>query len=336
MAASSRSAIARKVWLLALAIVLVIAIYTGGWFYAASALKERTLALLGSKEADGVTVECLDASYRGYPFRIGLFCSRVNLDDRTHGISATLGALRSAAQVYDPGHIVWEVDGPAEVRTSHGLSVSSNWENLQSSLVANDGRLERSSTVIQQVATSLVSTAAGQALNVAADRTEVHLRQNRNDLDAALSLQNVTATGEGLAAVTLPAGSAVVDVTLVGRAGMVDGTDPNGLALYGTEGEMRRLAVDLGEGRLVTVTGPFSIDGDGYLSGRLKVQVEQIDAWRDSVAAAFPDIEPVLRTVSGMLSALTGGGQNASIDLTIERGKLLAGGFIPIGEIPPI
>ena len=99
---------------------------------------------------------------------------------------------------------------------------------------------------------------------------------------------------------------------------------------------MRRLAVDLGEGRLVTVTGPFSIDGDGYLSGRLKVQVEQIDAWRDSVAEAFPDIEPVLRTVSGMLSALTGGGQNAAIDLTIERGKVLAGGFIPIGEIPPI
>jgi len=335
MAASSRSGTAKKVWFLAIAIVLVIAIYTGGWFYAAHALRERTLALLGSKEAEGVTAECLDAEYRGYPFRIGLFCSRVNIDDRNHGVSASLGALRSAAQVYDPGHIIWEIDAPAEVRTSHGLSASSVWESLQSSLVTSSGRIERSSTVIQHPSTSLVSTTAGQSLSLAADRAEIHLRQNGDDLDAALSLDNTRARDEGLADL-LPAASAVVDMTLVGRAGMADGTDPNGLALYGTQGEMRRLAIDLGEGRLITVTGPFSIDDEGYLSGRLKLQVEQIEAWRNSLAQAFPDVEPVIRTVSGMLSALTGGGQSASIDLTIDRGKVLAGGFIPVAEIPPI
>ena len=64
--------------------------------------------------------------------------------------------------------------------------------------------------------------------------------------------------------------------------------------------------------------------------------MEQIEAWRNSLAQAFPEVEPVIRTVSGMLSALTGGGQNASIDLTIDRGKVLAGGFIPVAEIPPI
>jgi hypothetical protein len=36
-----------------------------------------------------------------------------------------------------------------------------------------------------------------------------------------------------------------------------------------------------------------------------------------------------------MLSAL-GGGTNASLDITIKRGKILAGGLIPVGEIPPI
>ncbi len=335
MAASSRSGVTRKIWFLALAIVLAIAIYTGGWFYAASAMKDKTLAVLGSQEANGITVECTDAEYRGYPFRIGLFCSKVAVDDGRNGISATLGALRSAAQVYNPQHIVWEMDSPAQVRTSHGLTVSTTWESLQSSLIARQRGIERSSTVIQNSTTSLVSSTAGRSFNLAADRTELHLRQNGEDLDAALSLQNARVTGEGLPEL-MPAMTTTMDVTLLARAGMIDGTDPNGIALYGTQGEMRKLSADLGEGRVLTVTGPFSIDADGYLSGRLKLQIEQIGAWRDSLAKAFPDVAPALQTVTGMLSALTGGGENASLDITINRGKVFAGGFIPIGEIPPI
>ncbi|MFN7027607.1 MAG: DUF2125 domain-containing protein [Pseudorhizobium sp.] len=335
MAASSRTSVSRKIWLLAAAIVLAVVLYTGGWFYAASALKEKTLALLGSREASGITVECADANYRGYPFRIGLFCSSIALDDRNNGISATVGALRSAAQVYDPGHIIWEVDGPAQVRTSHGLTVSSEWESLQSSLVAKGRGVERSSTIIRQGMTSIVSTAAGGSFNIGAERTEIHLRQNGRDLDAALTLDKLRTTAEGLPEL-LPAMTATADLTFVGRGGIIDGTDPNGIALYGTEGEMRSLSADLGEGRTISVSGPFSIDNDGYLSGRLKLKVDQIDAWRSSLAEAFPDIAPMLQTVAGMLSALNGGGQSASLDLTVNRGKVFAGGFIPIGEIPPI
>ena len=335
MAASSRSSVSRKIWLLASAVVLAVVLYTAGWFYAASALKEKTLALLGSQEARGISVECADATYRGYPFRIGLFCSGITLDDLNNGISATAGALRSAAQVYDPGHIVWEADGPAQVRTSHGLTVTSTWQSLQSSIISSNRSIERSSTVIQGGDTSIVSSTAGQSFNIGADRTDIHLRQNGEDLDAALVLENARTTAEGLPE-ALPPMTAKVDVTLVGRAGMIDGSDPNGIALHGTQGEMRSLSADLGEGRIVSVSGPFSIDDDGYLSGRVKLKVDQIDAWRSSLAEAFPEIAPVLQTVAGMLSALNGGGQSASIDLTINRGKVFAGGFIPVGEIPPI
>ncbi|MCJ8520267.1 hypothetical protein ABID21_003220 [Pseudorhizobium tarimense] len=335
MAASSRTSVSRKIWLLATAIVLAIALYTGGWFYAAHALKEKTLALLGSQEANGITAQCTDATYRGYPFRIGLFCSSASLDDRNNGISATIGALRSAAQVYDPGHIVWEADAPAQLRTSHGLTVSSDWESLQSSLIAKHDGVERSSTVIRQGTTSIVSTAAGQSLNIGADRTEMHLRQNGADLDAALLLENARVTAQDVPEL-LPPVTATVDVTLVGRGGIIDGTDPNGITLYGTQGEMHSLSADLGEGRTITVSGPFSIDEEGYLSGKLKLKVDQIEAWRNSLAQAFPEVAPVLQTVAGMLSALNGGGQSASIDLTVNHGKVFAGGFIPVGEIPPI
>src|SRR5215218_7049892 len=104
MAASSQSGSGqyrsgRKFWLLGGAILLVIALYTGGWFYAASALKQTVLTAIAPRADAGVTGECSDIEFRGFPFRIGLFCSKVDIDDNVNGISATFGTLRSAAQV---------------------------------------------------------------------------------------------------------------------------------------------------------------------------------------------------------------------------------------------
>ncbi len=335
MAASSQSGTSRKILLLAIAIMLASATYTGGWFYAASAMRDKTLTLLGSQQENGVFVKCGDAEYRGYPFRIGLFCSKVEIDDQNNGISASFGAVRSAAQIYDPAHIVWEMDPPAQFRSSHGLTVSSTWESLQSSLIAKHKGIERSSSVILDSNTSIASSSTGQSVNFTVERTELHLRQNQGDLDAAVSLHNVRASGDGLTEF-LPTMTATLDMTLLGRAGMIDGTYPGGIAPYNLEGEMRKLSADLGEGRLVTVTGPFSIDGDGYLSGRLKLKIEQIEAWSDSLQNAFPKIAPTLQTVVGIVSALAGDSGNASLELTIDRGKIFAGGFIPVGNIPPI
>jgi len=334
MAASSRSGVSRKLWLLASGVVIVIALYTAGWFYAASALRENTLSLLGSPERNGISTECDDAEYRGFPFRIGLFCSKVAVDDRVNGISATFGALRSAAQVYNPGHIVWELDSPVEIRTGHGLTVSTAWENFQSSLITRLRGVERMAVVIDNSRTSITSSTTDQTFDISAGHTEIHLRQNGSDLDAAMTLEDTDMMIKDMPQL-LPRLTANLDLTLVGRAGMIDGSDPKGLVLYGTEGEMRSLSADLGQGRLITVSGPFSFDEEGYLSGKLRLKIEQMDAWRNSLGEAFPDIAPTLETVARMLSAL-GGGKNATIDLTVDRGKVLAGGFIPIGKIPPI
>jgi hypothetical protein len=334
MAASSRTGVSKKLWLLASAVVLVIALYTAGWFYAASVLKEQTLALLGRQTDAGVSATCEDADYRGYPFRIGLFCSKVTVDDNTNGISGNFGALRSAAQVYDPTHIVWELDAPSEVRTSHGLKVSTTWQNLQSSLRTKLRGVESASMVLEKSRTSIVSSAIGQAFDIAADHSEIHLRQNGEDLDASVQLTNATTTAEGLPQL-LPPTNASIDMTLAGRAGVLDGSDQNGMSMQGSEGELRQFKVDLGEGQVLTLSGPFSFDDRGRMSGKLKLRIEEIEAWQQSLDQAFPDLAPTIQTAANMLAAL-GGGSDASIDITIRRGKVLAGGLIPIGEIPPI
>lgn len=334
MAASSRSGVSGKLWALSVGIVLFVGVYTAGWFYAASLLKEKTLALLGEQQQRSMTAECVDAAYRGYPFRIGLFCSRIVVDDRANGIAATFGALRSAAQVYQPSHIVWELDSPAEARTSHGLTASSQWDRLQSSLTTSLTGIDRSSTVIDALRTHIVSTKTNQVFDIQANQMEMHLRQNGADLDAALTLEDTEIAAQGLPSL-MPRFTATANLTLANKAALMAGRDAS-RGLYGLQGEMRQLDLDLGSGQIVSITGPFSIDEEGRISGKLRLQVEKISAWRDQLKRAFPEASSSIDTAGNMLSALTGGGDRASLDLTLNRGRVLVGGFIPLGEIPPI
>ncbi len=338
MAASSQSGSGqyrsgRKFWLLGGAILLVIALYTGGWFYAASALKQTVLTAIAPRADAGVTGECSDIEFRGFPFRIGLFCSKVDIDDNVNGISATFGTLRSAAQVYAPGHIVWELDAPAEIRTAQGLTVNAQWDNLQSSLTTKAQGIDRTSTVIDGLKAVAVSSFTGQTVNFDAARTEIHLRQNGADLDGAISVENSNAAIKDWPQV-FPKFSASADLTLTGKAGMIDGTDKEGI--HGSRGELRRIVADIGDGKVMTVSGPFAFDEQGFLSGKFKLEIEQLGPWGTSIKQTFPEVASTVDTVTKLLKALAGGGDKVSVDLVVDHGNATVSGFIPLGKIPPI
>ena len=338
MAASSQSGSGqynsgKKFWLLGGAILLVIALYTGGWFYAASALKQTVLSAIAPRADTGVSGECSDIEFRGFPFRIGLFCSKVDVDDNVNGISATFGALRSAAQVYAPGHIVWELDSPAEIRTSNGLSISAQWANLQSSLATRLQGIDRSSTVIEGLKATAVSSFTGQTISFDAAHTEIHLRQNGADLDGAISVQDANTAIKDWPQI-FPKLSASIDLTVTGKAGLIDGSDRNGL--NGAAGELRRVVADIGDGKVMTLTGPFSFDEQGFLSGKFKLEIEQLGPWGDSLKQAFPNIASTVNTATKLLKSLAGGSNKVSVDLVVDRGHATVSGFIPLGRIPPI
>lgn len=333
MAASSatgKSTVAKKVTILGICVVAAIGLYTGGWYFAAEKIKEKTLALIAGGPDAPVTATCRDAEMRGYPFRLGLFCSGVNVDDHRNGVSASFGALRSAAQVYDPQHIVWEMDQPATIHSSDGLSLSSEWSNLQSSVQLDGGRLLRSALVVDDAKTGITHPLLPEGLKLNAKHGEMHLRRNGMDLDAALSFDALAAVlGGGR---TLPPLDLRADMTVVDGAALLQG----GGDLAGHQAELRKLSADLGEGRTVTLSGPLSVDEEGYLSGRLKVEVAGIEQWRAALKAAVPEADRTVDTAINMLTALVSGGDTVSVDLVLQNGKVLAGGFIPIAKLPPL
>ncbi|MBX5106228.1 DUF2125 domain-containing protein [Rhizobium lentis] len=338
MAASSRSGSSqtgsgKKFWLLGGGVLLVIALYTAAWFYAASALKTTVLKAIAPGNQAGVRGECADIEFRGYPFRIGLFCSKIDVDDNVNGVSATFGALRSAAQVYAPGHIMWELDSPAEIRTGNGFSISAQWANLQSSLATRLKGIDRSSTVIEGLKATAVSSLTGQTISFDAAHTEIHLRQNGTDLDGAISVQDANTAIKDWPQI-FPKLSASIDLTVAGKAGLIDGSDPNGL--NGSAGELRRIVADIGDGKVMTLTGPFSFDEQGFLSGKFKLEIERLGPWGDSLKQTFPDIASTVNTATKMLKALAGGSDKVSVDLIVDHGDATVSGFIPLGKIPPI
>ena len=96
----------RKFWLLGLGIIVFAGLYSGAWFFGADRLKTLVRERLSDSS---VSVACTGLDVKGYPFRIGVYCDAIGIDDKRTGTSASFGALRSAAQVYNPGHAIVEL-----------------------------------------------------------------------------------------------------------------------------------------------------------------------------------------------------------------------------------
>lgn len=341
---AERTGASRKMRWLAVGILMFLVVYSGAWFLAANQIETRLPAFLSANKGTGSSAECSGMSVRGFPFRIGLFCDTVHLDDAARGASASFGALRSAAQVYWPGHAVIELDGPAEVRVSQSLSVSGDWSLLHASVQATLSGLERTSMTYDQLTGTAIlpatheDAAIGDTHKLAfrAGHGEAHLRQNGPDLDAAFSVDGFDTrldNGPSL----LPLLSASADLTLVDRAALMNAGGLNPGALRNSKGEMRNLTLDLGNGMVTTATGPFTVDDKGLVSGEFSVTMKNIEGWRQNLVKVFSNEEgtAMVNNIANMLTALADGKNEATVKLNVRDGVAFLA-FFPIGELPQL
>lgn len=334
MASSSRaetSGVTRKLVRLAIAVVLFIALYTGAWFYAASWLK-GTLSQQLAASAQGMhSVSCSNLSVRGFPFRIGLFCDSVGVDDRPSGLSATVGAIRSAAQVYRPGHGVIEIDGPAQVRVTPDLVFDVDWDLLRASATAWTNGLDRASIAYDGLKGRLNVPSEAVSIGIAATHGEKHIRQSGEALDIAASFD---ALSLDLGDRVLPPLDVAADLTIADAAKWISAEGPPADVPLGASVELRRLSLDLGDGKVATLSGPLKVGDDGYLSGTLDLDIAGITVWRDRVSEAFPEVAETAAQVAQVIQGLSKGGDRAVVKLNVQDGTVYLGLF-PIAFIPP-
>lgn len=334
MASSSRaegSGTSRKLAWLAGAIVLAILLYTGAWFYAAGWLKDDLGRRLTASQERMFSVSCRDLDVRGFPFRIGVFCDAVGLDDRPSGTSASFGALRSAAQVYRPGHAVFELDGPAEIRITPDTVFHVDWSLLHASAVAWTDGLDRSSLAYDGLKGRVTAPSADASLGFSVERGETHVRRSGDALDVAASLG---ALALDLGDRVLPSIDAAVDMTIADAATWISAEGPPHDVPLGARVEMHRLSLDLGGGHTMSLSGPLSVDEEGYLSGTLDLDISGISVWRDRMSDAFPEIAETMERIAQVVQGLSDGADRAVVKLNVRDGTVYLGLF-PIAFIPP-
>lgn len=318
----------RFLWL-AIIIVILFGGYSAAWFYAAGRVETAVGAAMAKFGRDGRSAECTNLAVRGFPFRMGLFCDGVRLADTGRYFSASAAAFRSAAQVYDPFHVVAELDGPATIAAPAVGPLALTWRNLRASAVLATGFPERVSVEADVLAAqgSFGDLADGILANVG--HAEGHMRRNGTDLDLAASFSEVKLNPALTRDISLPPLSGEADLTIA------DGTDIKRLSadsLRGRAGTIRALALTTGGGTGLAISGPFNFSAEGILYGDFKVTVRGPKALAAQLSEMFPDHADQIRTAFTALAAL---GDGPTLPLTVNRGVARLG-FIPLGEIPPL
>lgn len=321
----------RKIRRLGIGVAIAIALYTAGWYYAANRLEGfLNNALVASAEGP-VAADCNGLSVGGFPFLIGVTCEKTGLLDQPNGIKAAFEGFRSAARIYMPGTAIVEIDGPAQVSSAYGVSAKGDWQSLRASLSANLDGLKKASFEGRAVTAKIASDRTFQSFNLAIGHPELHVRANGDDLDIALLTEDVDFSMEGFIQ-PLPRLSASADLTLVGKSHVLNGKAYGGKE---TSGELRALKVDMGQGMYAELSGPFSIDAEGWVSGSLVLYVENLDLWEKTLLTGFPEASGTISGMSEMLRGLTKGRDKVSVNLSIDKGTIMLS-LIPIGHIPQI
>ncbi|MEM6463423.1 MAG: DUF2125 domain-containing protein [Pseudomonadota bacterium] len=323
----------RFYWL-AGAIVAAVLIYCGVWFFLAGQLESRSRALLTDLQNQNVVADCRDLEVRGFPFRLGVFCSSVAAQDALSDTLVTAGGFRSAAQLYKPNHIISELDGPVSVESGIGILADMDWDVLRASTVFNRRGLDRASMESEALTAALSINDNPAPVRINAESSELHARQNNADLDAYLRLNAAELSFQGLAD-ALPLIDMQADLTLADRAWLLSAGHDQQNPLYDLAASLNNLNADLENGAGLSIDGPFSVDESGILSGKFNLEIRGVGAWQELIAVHFPEQAQYVENFSGILSAIGGGGDNLSLPVNITQGAVRIG-IIQVGQIPPL
>ena len=301
-------------WLTAF-IVLLFGGYSAGWFYVADIIETRAGQAIKGFSANGREAECTKLSAEGFPFRIGLWCDSIRYEDARFALAAE--SFRSAAQVYDPFHVVAELDSPATLDLPVIGPVEAAWDNLRASVRADFDFPERAAFELTGLKAELGRNQASLTLKSG----EAHMQRSGDNLDLAMRFSGAVATDKSGAAAKLPLLDGELKLTLNNgvRIALQGGGSPRGWS-----GTIHNLSLSADPDTGLSLSGPIAIDEQGLVNANLMVGIRNPAALSGILQAIFPQ--------AGDLSALAALG-NTQLPLNIVNGQASLS-FIPLGAVP--
>ncbi|MEI2386750.1 DUF2125 domain-containing protein [Breoghania sp. JC706] len=322
--------------LLVLAILAVVAGWSGFWFYAAGEVEKRLDLALEEFARDGMQVVCEDRTVGGYPFRMEVRCKTVVVV-LADGSKVANGPLRAVALVYNPRHIIVEADAPLAARLAAvPVDLSGRWNLAQASLIFKGGTVASMAVSLQGVDAAAAGGFGAQ--KAAAERAELHVRRapdKPDTTDIAVTLDKGSLAGALFNADPFDAG---VLVRLPDGTDWLAGREPP-LAIIGMPIEVREAFISRDDAR-ITANGVLTLGADGYFAGDLEVTAAEPGRVAELIRPFYPPDSAIPAAFQGALSGFgkktTLNGQPAvSAKLTFREGGVRIG-FIPIARMVPL
>ena len=324
----------RFVWLF-LIVVIVAGLWSAGWFYAASQVRQGMEQLAANDGEIDPKLTCGTLGVTGFPFRIDIDCEEAVLVAEDLTVKAS--GVRLSAQIYNPTHVLVSARGPIDTADAFfGTSSQLTFADLQGSArlttsdfikgLGGDGwRIARVSVVGNEL--DWAETTAGSTLPQAkASHAELQIidvpeLHDAGKGTAALAIyavaKDVVAPGYQIAAgqgeVQLQVTGLPDDIRRFGDADLIAAWQAAGgkievARINGTDGE-----------DLIDASGTLGLDANRMLEGDITYSNRGI---RERLA---PFVNPMILAVASGLPQEDG---------TFKQALQFSGGAIRVGGIP--
>lgn len=341
MGAGPKKNLKLRYFLMVAAVILIIAAWSGGWFYVRGLLDQRMTAELGAINSSGSRITCEDREIGGFPFRFEVGCLQPVITGAS-GLSISLKRLETVALVYNPWHLIFEADGPAAAGIPFEAdALSATWTSALSSIRVSGSGIRKADVSVKDF--DLASTDIGFG-GLKAKSVELHARpvpETPNAIEAFVSADGLqTEQPDGLAApvdarmhLRLEHG---LDLFSGARLSALphddDGSLPIEIVLMSLKSEQTE----------ITAAGMLRLTVDGTLSGKLDLMIKGIEQAEDLLSRLFPAETGIPATLQGTAMAFgvreqdPDGTAVTRLPLTIDGGALRVG-IVPLGiTIPPL
>ena len=319
-----------RIVIFAALVLLAILGWAAGWYMAADWLQSHLTQQQQKFAAKGQHLDCIDQDIMGFPFRIGPYCRETRYTSAITGLKIRAGELRSAAQIYQPGKAIVEIDGPAQVILPSGNPLTVEWESFRSGIKAS---LSGPETLSVEGRTVTVTQPGVREVLGSASNVQFHSRKfAENDVDVALSFDNLNAVftpdvwNSNIQFQMQDAYQGIITERSLLRFAIANGI----------KGQIQDLALESNEGSRIQIKGPFSVSRTGRLSGEFAVSMANLESIANFANTVIPAAAPLISDILAGIKVLSGGnGGELNITLEASDGKL-SFGFIPLGTIPPL
>ncbi|MDA7429342.1 DUF2125 domain-containing protein [Primorskyibacter aestuariivivens] len=313
--------------------------WSAWWYWGASQLRGSYEDWFAERRDDGWQAGYSSMEIRGFPNRHDTTWSDVQIVDPDSGLGWDAPFFQLFLLSYNRNHAIAVWPDTQSILTPDGrYDVSS--DSLQASLIteSSDHLLLRSNLAADVVN---VTDPGGDTTALAALRASVARVEGTVDsYDIALGVEGLALSNPFLRAAEGAVPDTFQETRLQAQVtfdrpisvGSLSGNRPRPTALDLTLAELKWGPMGL------RLTGEMKIDGKGWIEGDLHIRAED---WREMLRVARNSGEVPqamvdgLEGVLGLLSQISGGGQNIDVSLRFDDKRTLLGP-LPVGPAPRI